>query len=85
MQLPLFIFLIFISLTFQASYGTEFTYHVPTENDFFQGRKEELSKVSSIFKAENIVALVGLPGIGKSALAQEFSWKMSSPQLEVQI
>ncbi|AIL13419.1 hypothetical protein IM40_07805 [Candidatus Paracaedimonas acanthamoebae] len=75
MQLTLFILLIFISLTSQASYGAEFAYHVPTENAFFQGRKEELSKVSSIFKAENIVALVGLPGIGKSALAQEFSWK----------
>ncbi|MBN9413777.1 MAG: hypothetical protein J0H12_07675 [Candidatus Paracaedimonas acanthamoebae] len=75
MQLTLFILLIFISLTSQASYGAEFTYHIPTGNTFFQGRKEELSKVSSIFKSENIVALVGLPGIGKSALAQEFSWK----------
>ena len=75
MQLPLFIFLIFISLTSQTSYGTEFIYHVPTKNAFFQGRKEELSKISSIFKTQNVAALVGLPGIGKSALAQEFSWK----------
>jgi len=74
MQLPLFIFLIFISLTSQTSYGTEFIYHVPTKNAFFQGRKEELSKISSIFKTQNVAALVGLPGIGKIALAQEVSW-----------
>lgn len=75
MRLISFIFLILISLTPQVIYGAELMYHITSRNIFFNGRKEELNEVYNFLKIQNIVALVGLPGIGKSVLAQEFLWK----------
>src|SRR6266571_5258693 len=47
--------------------------HLPLRNLLFTGRERQLEQLGQLLKENNRVALIGLPGIGKTQLALEYA------------
>ena len=47
-------------------------WHSPKINEFFVGREDILSQIVKLFKTRYVVAITGMPGIGKTQVAKEY-------------
>jgi tetratricopeptide (TPR) repeat protein len=60
----------------KAGDGAPRLINVPIRNEFFTGREKELARLrEALAKDGDMAAVWGLPGVGKTALANEFAWR----------
>ncbi|MYX41249.1 tetratricopeptide repeat protein, partial [Streptomyces sp. SID89] len=48
---------------------------LPRRDRTFSGRREELSTIAGEWERGPVVTIVGMPGVGKTALAVEAAWR----------
>jgi GTPase SAR1 family protein len=59
-------------ISFADDKSIPLVWHVPTSNDYFVGRQEELQILNKIIKKNHKAAIIGPGGIGKTQLAKRY-------------